>query len=116
MPAAALQLGSARASARPDRRDPGRAGPGRRAAAARGRRRPRPVHVQLSGVQVRYEPDGPLALDGLDLDLPPGRRVALIGPSGAGKSTVAAVLLRFRDPAGGTRHPERRRPGQLRRR
>ena len=61
-----------------------------------------PVHVQLSGVQVRYEPGGPLALDGLDLDLPPGRRVALIGPSGAGKSTVAAVLLRFRDPVGGT--------------
>ena len=41
-------------------------------------------------------------LDGLDLDLPPGRRVALIGPSGAGKSTVAAVLLRFRDPVGGS--------------
>ena len=50
-------------------------------------------------MQVRYEPGGPLALDGLDLDLPPGRRVALIGPSGAGKSTVAAVLLRFCDPA-----------------
>ncbi len=61
-----------------------------------------PVHVQLSGVQVRYEPDGPLVLDGLDLDLPPGRRVALVGPSGAGKSTVAAVLLRFRDPVGGS--------------
>jgi ABC-type multidrug transport system fused ATPase/permease subunit len=28
--------------------------------------------------------------------------VALIGPSGAGKSTAAAVLLRFRDPCGGT--------------
>ena len=56
----------------------------------------------MSGVQVRYEPAGPLALDGFDLDLPPGRRVALIGPSGAGKSTVAAVLLRFRDMAGGT--------------
>jgi ATP-binding cassette, subfamily C, bacterial CydC len=53
-------------------------------------------------VQVRYEPDEPRALDGLDLDLPPGRRVALIGPSGAGKSTAAAVLLRFRDPVGGS--------------
>jgi ABC-type multidrug transport system fused ATPase/permease subunit len=53
-------------------------------------------------VQVRYEPDGPLALDGLDLDLSADRRVALIGPSGAGKSTAAAVLLRFREPAGGT--------------
>jgi ABC-type multidrug transport system fused ATPase/permease subunit len=56
----------------------------------------------MSGVQVRYELAGPLAVDGFDLDLSPGRRVALIGPSGSGKSTVAAVLLRFRDVAGGT--------------
>jgi ABC-type multidrug transport system fused ATPase/permease subunit len=60
-----------------------------------------PVRVCLRGVQVRYQPDGPLALDGFDLDLWPGRRVALIGRSGAGKSTVAAVLLRFCDPVGG---------------
>jgi ABC-type multidrug transport system fused ATPase/permease subunit len=50
---------------------------------------------------VRYEPGGPLALDGVDLDLDAGRRVALLGPSGAGKSTVAAVLFRFVDLAGG---------------
>jgi ATP-binding cassette, subfamily C, bacterial CydC len=60
-----------------------------------------PVRVRMRGVQVRYEPGGPLALDGLDLDLDAGRRVALLGPSGAGKSTVAAVLFRFVDPAGG---------------
>ena len=100
MPAAALQLGSARASARRigailDTPDPVADPSAPRPLPAA------PVHVQLSGVQVRYEPGGPLALDGLDLDLPPGRRVALIGPSGAGKSTVAAVLLRFRDPVGG---------------
>jgi thiol reductant ABC exporter CydC subunit len=35
------------------------------------------------------------ALQGIDLDLSPGRRIALVGPSGAGKSTLAAVLLRF---------------------
>ena len=115
MPAAALALGSARASARRigailDAPDPVADPPAPRPLPAA------PVHVRLSGVQVRYEPDGPLALDGLDLDLPPGRRVALIGPSGAGKSTVAAVLLRFRDPVGGQRHPGRGRPGQLRRR
>jgi ATP-binding cassette, subfamily C, bacterial CydC len=60
-----------------------------------------PVRVRMRGVRVRYEPGGPLALDGLDLDLDAGRRVALLGPSGAGKSTVAAVLFRFVDPAGG---------------
>jgi ATP-binding cassette, subfamily C, bacterial CydC len=61
-----------------------------------------PAQVSLRGVQVRYEPDGPLALDGFDLDLGPGRRVALVGPNGAGKSTVASVLLRFCDPVGGS--------------
>ena len=50
---------------------------------------------------MRYRPGGPPALDRVDLDLPPGRRVALVGANGAGKSTVAAVLLRFCDLAGG---------------
>ncbi len=61
-----------------------------------------PLRVTLRDARVRYEPGGPLALDGVDLDLVAGRRVALVGPSGAGKSTVASVLLRFCDLAGGT--------------
>ena len=63
---------------------------------------PGPVHVRLRGAQVRYEPGGPLALAGVDLDLDAGWRVALIGPSGAGKSTVASVLLRLCDLSGGS--------------
>jgi thiol reductant ABC exporter CydC subunit len=101
LPAAALALGHARASAVRvgavlDAPDP-----------VPGPRTPRPLpggplRVRLRGVQVRYEPGGPLALDGVDLDLDAGRRVALLGPSGAGKSTVAALLLRFCDLAGGS--------------
>src|SRR5690348_18284957 len=73
----------------------------------RARRRPRPLPpapfvIQLCEATVRYRPDGPPALDRVSLDLPPGRRVALVGANGAGKSTLAAVLLRFRDLTGGT--------------
>ena len=41
------------------------------------------------------------AFHDLDLDLPPGTRVAVVGPSGSGKSTLAAVLMRFLDPVAG---------------
>ena len=51
--------------------------------------------LRIRGVSARYTPDGPRALDAVDLDLESGRRVALVGPSGAGKSTLAAVLARF---------------------
>lgn len=60
--------------------------------------------VRIRGLRVRYADDEPWVLDGLDLDLPPGRRIAVVGPSGAGKSTLAAVLFRFRDPDAGTVH------------
>jgi len=61
-----------------------------------------PVTVSLRDARVRYRPGGPLAIDGVSLDLPPGRRLALVGPTGAGKSTVAAVLLRFHDLCSGS--------------
>lgn len=60
--------------------------------------------LRVRGLRVRYGPAEPWVLDGLDLDLPPGRRIAVVGPSGVGKSTLAAVLFRFRDPDGGTVH------------
>ncbi|MFI7076066.1 thiol reductant ABC exporter subunit CydC [Micromonospora sp. NPDC049903] len=48
--------------------------------------------VRFDEVTVRYRTGAPAALDRFDLDLPPGRRIAVVGPSGAGKSTLAAVL------------------------
>jgi ATP-binding cassette, subfamily C, bacterial CydC len=65
---------------------------------------PRPVGrhpaLALEGARVRYG-DGPWVLDGVDLRLEPGRRIAIVGASGAGKSTIADVLVRFRDPDAG---------------
>ena len=59
------------------------------------------VHLQVRDAQLRYAPGGPLALDGVSLDLPIGRHVALVGRSGAGKSTLVTALTRMRDLDGG---------------
>ena len=55
----------------------------------------------LEGVRARYGPGEPWVLDGIDLRLASGRRIALLGPSGAGKTTLAHVLVRFRDADAG---------------
>jgi len=100
LPAAAIQLDQARVAA------------GRIAAVmdtpdpVRDPRHPRPLPagpftITLHDATVRYQPEGPPALDRVSLDLPPGRRVALVGANGAGKSTVASVLLRFCDLSSG---------------
>jgi thiol reductant ABC exporter CydC subunit len=54
-----------------------------------------PHTVSLRDVWASYPGAGRAALRGVDLQLSPGRRIALVGPSGAGKSTLADVLVRF---------------------
>ncbi|MGD0166635.1 MAG: thiol reductant ABC exporter subunit CydC [Gaiellaceae bacterium] len=57
--------------------------------------------LRLDGGRLRYDERGPWVLDGVSLELRPGRRVALVGPSGAGKTTIANVLVRFQELDGG---------------
>ncbi|MBW4053083.1 MAG: thiol reductant ABC exporter subunit CydC [Proteobacteria bacterium] len=51
--------------------------------------------VVFENARLRYTEDVPWALDGVDLSLAPGARVAVVGPSGAGKSSLLAALLKF---------------------
>jgi len=40
-------------------------------------------------------------MDGLDLEIRPGERVAIVGRTGSGKSTIPRLLMRFYDPQDG---------------
>jgi ATP-binding cassette subfamily B protein len=40
-------------------------------------------------------------LEHIDLDVPPGQRLAVVGETGAGKSTIAKLVMRFYDPTAG---------------
>ena len=57
--------------------------------------RPRDFSLVMRGVRLRYDGQTTWALDGIDLDLKPGRCVAVVGASGAGKSSIVRVALRF---------------------
>jgi ABC-type multidrug transport system fused ATPase/permease subunit len=59
-----------------------------------------PGHVRFEEVSFGYV-DGRPVLEGIDLDIEPGRTVALIGHTGSGKTTLAALVPRFYDATRG---------------
>jgi thiol reductant ABC exporter CydC subunit len=58
---------------------------------------PQGCALAIRGLTFRYRPELEPALDGIDLEIPTGKRIAVVGPSGAGKSTLVNILLRFWD-------------------
>jgi ATP-binding cassette, subfamily B, bacterial len=59
-----------------------------------------PASLQVEALGFGYEPHVPV-LQGLDLEVPPGRTLAVVGPTGSGKSTLALLLARLWDPQDG---------------
>ena len=57
--------------------------------------------IRLKGVGKTY-PDGTVAVQDLDLDVPRGSMVCLVGPSGCGKSTTLKMVNRLIEPSSGT--------------
>jgi ATP-binding cassette subfamily B multidrug efflux pump len=56
--------------------------------------------VSLRDVSFRYRADTPL-IDGLNLKVASGQRIAIVGPTGCGKTTMINLLMRFYDVTGG---------------
>ncbi|HEX4092232.1 MAG TPA: ATP-binding cassette domain-containing protein [Trebonia sp.] len=56
--------------------------------------------ITFEGVTKRY-PDGTVAVDNLDLDVPDGKTMVLVGPSGCGKTTTLRMINRLVEPSEG---------------
>jgi ATP-binding cassette subfamily B protein len=58
--------------------------------------------VSMSSVRLRYSPSTPEALAGVDLEVSPSSRVAIVGPSGSGKTSLVSLIARLYDPTEGS--------------
>ena len=57
--------------------------------------------IAVQGVSFRYSESTPWALEGIDVEITPGERVAIVGRSGSGKSTLARLLVGLYRPTTG---------------
>ncbi|MGH3249937.1 MAG: NHLP family bacteriocin export ABC transporter peptidase/permease/ATPase subunit [Trebonia sp.] len=57
--------------------------------------------LRIEGLTFGYNPLAKPVIEGLELDLPPGSRAALVGASGSGKSTIGRVAAGLYEPWSG---------------
>ncbi|MCM1298502.1 MAG: ABC transporter ATP-binding protein/permease [Firmicutes bacterium] len=57
-------------------------------------------NIDIKNVSFCYNPERPL-IEGLDLKVLQGQRIAIVGPTGCGKTTLINLLMRFYDVNGG---------------
>lgn len=57
--------------------------------------------IEFRNLEMRYSPDLPLVLKGLNLVVKPGERIGIVGRTGAGKSSLTMALFRLVEPCGG---------------
>jgi ABC-type multidrug transport system fused ATPase/permease subunit len=75
--------------------------PGAVPLAAPGTNGRRGARITFEGVSFRYGEAGRPSLAGVDLDVEPGSRLAVVGGTGSGKSTLAALVPRLYRPSAG---------------
>lgn len=61
-----------------------------------------PYYLKITDVYYRYPKTEKMILRGLNLDVKPGEKLAILGRSGAGKSTLASLIRGDRKPTSGT--------------
>jgi len=57
--------------------------------------------IRFEGVNFRFNPNSPLQLVNISLEIEPGSFVGIVGQSGAGKSTLAKLIARLYTPESG---------------
>jgi ATP-binding cassette subfamily B protein len=57
--------------------------------------------VRFEGVEFRYPGSNEIALDKVDLHIPPGSKLAIVGENGSGKTTLIKLLTRLYEPTSG---------------